>query len=51
MSLKGLWSSDESIFNYDTDMDKGAAARAFAKEEWNDEYFKDLEKYAQLTYP
>ena len=45
-----IWRSDEGIFNYDTDMSPFAAARAFAKETWNKQYFKDLEKAHQTHY-
>ena len=45
-----MWRSDEGIFNYDTDMSPYAAARAFAKEDWNKQYFKDLEKAHQTHY-
>ena len=40
----GEWSSEDAVFNYDTDMDAGATARAFAREVWNEQYFQDLEK-------
>ena len=45
-----IWRSDEGIFDYDTDMSPFAAARAFAKETWNKQYFKDLEKAHQTHY-
>ncbi len=44
IEFSGSWTSSDLIFNYDTDMDAGATARAFAKEPWNQQYFKDLEK-------
>ncbi len=44
VEFSGSWTSSDLIFNYDTDMDAGATARAFAKEPWNQQYFKDLEK-------
>ena len=50
VKLDLMWRSDEGIFNYDTDMSPYAAARAFAKEDWNKQYFKDLEKAHQTHY-
>ena len=50
VKLDLMWRSDEGIFNYDTDMSPYAAARAFAKEVWNKQYFKDLEKAHQTHY-
>eukprot|EP00095_Tigriopus_kingsejongensis_P006712 maker-scaffold25_size650667-snap-gene-5.28 protein:Tk06712 transcript:maker-scaffold25_size650667-snap-gene-5.28-mRNA-1 annotation:"hypothetical protein L798_06649" len=50
LALEGKWSSDHGIFDYDTDMSPSAAARAFAKEPWNDQYFKDLQKAHQTHY-
>ena len=44
------WKSDEAIFNYDTDMSTFAAAKAFAKEPWNRQFFKDLKKAHQTHY-
>lgn len=44
------WSSDEPLFNYDNQMSAYATARAFAKEPWNEQYFKDLEKAHQTHY-
>ena len=38
------WTSDAAVFNYDTDMSTCAAARAFAKEPWNRQFFEDLKK-------
>ncbi len=42
-----IWTSDEKMFNYDTDMSPSAAARAFAQEEWNTQFFDDLKKAHQ----
>lgn len=39
-----MWMSDTPLFDYDTDMSPAAAARAFAKEEWNQQFFSDLQK-------
>ena len=38
------WSSDGPVFAYDTQMSTSAAARAFAKETWNKQFFQDLKK-------
>ena len=45
-----IWRSDETIFNYDTDMSSFAASKAFAKETWNRQFFQDLEKAHQTHY-
>jgi hypothetical protein len=45
IDFQGVWFSTASIFDYDTQMSKSAAARAFAKEQWSSQYFQDLEKY------
>lgn len=44
------WSSDGLIFTYDTDMSTWAAAKAFAKETWNRQFFDDLKKYSTLSH-
>lgn len=46
--MLGTWASDEPIFNYDTDMSTSAAARAFAKQGWNKQFFTDLKKQVTL---
>ena len=50
LALDLTWTSDEAIFNYDTDMSSFAAAKAFAKEIWNKQFFQDLEKAHQTHY-
>ena len=44
MELDLDWSSDGLVFTYDTDMSTWAAAKAFAKETWNRQFFDDLKK-------
>ena len=44
VDLSGMWSSDDGFFDYDTDMSPSATARAFAKEPWTRQYFKDLQR-------
>ena len=50
VSIDGIWSSNDAIFNYDTDMSVTATARTFAKQEWNRQFFKDLEKWGINDY-
>ncbi len=38
------WWSNAPVFSYDTQMSMTAAARAFAKETWNPQFFDDLKK-------
>ncbi len=44
VAFDGEWQSDEGIFDYDTDLSPSATARAFAKEEWNEQFFQDLQR-------
>ena len=50
MEIDLIWKSDESIFNYETDLSPFATARAFAKEPWNSQFFDDLKRAHQMHY-
>lgn len=45
-----MWTSELPHFDYDTDMDMMAMAKAFARETWSREYFQQLKDHHQTHY-
>ncbi|CAG0888204.1 unnamed protein product [Cyprideis torosa] len=50
VQLNATFTSELPPFDFDTDMNHGAIARAMAKEPWSQEYFQTLEKAHQTHY-